>query len=68
MATDSENVEVSVDCSSRRHGGQKMKCLKLRYGDAFYLMVIIIIIIIIIIISVKEKSERTSLKQNIFKN
>ena len=65
MATDSENVEVSVDCSSRRHGGQKMKCLKLRYVDAFYLMVIIIIIIII---SVKEKSERTSLKQNIFKN
>lgn len=64
MATDSENVEVSVDCSSRRHGGQKMKCLKLRYVDAFYLMVIIIIIII----SVKEKSERTSLKQNIFKN
>lgn len=60
MATDSENVEVSVDCSSRRHGGQKMKCLKLRYVDAFYLMVIII--------SVKEKSERTSLKQNIFKN
>ena len=67
MATDSENVEVSVDCSSRRHGGQKMKCLKLRYVDAFYLMVIIIIIIIIII-SVKEKRERTSLKQNIFKN
>ena len=64
MATDSENVEVSVDCSSRRHGGQKMKCLKLRYVDAFYLMVIIIIIII----SVKEKRERTSLKQNIFKN